>query len=91
MRPLLKETDAKAILMNLKGLKLITSIFVKGTFAIISLMVGETVDSQVDATLPLNYPNGTSEDIETQLRVKYAVTCSFFVGVIQVRCIFLGF
>lgn len=48
-------------------------------------MVGETVDNQVEALKPFEHVNGTSlEEMEVQLRVKYAVTNSFFVGLVQV-------
>ena len=64
-------------------------VVVSGTFAIISLMVGEVVENSVNAKLPLPRSNTTSQvdyDNEViELRVKYAVTVSFLVGVMQVR------
>lgn len=57
-----------------------------GTFAIISLMVGEVVQKNMNVNFP-SRSNGTTDSQYDQLlvesRIEYAVTVSFLVGAIQ--------
>ena len=69
-------------------------VCIPGTFAIICLMVGEVVESNVSPLLPSLNVNGTTTKEYTEevinLRVQYAVTVSFLVGILQVIAFFVG-
>lgn len=62
-----------------------------GTFAIVSLMVGEVVQKGVSAQLGVMPTNVTLipfyEAEEAEIRVKIAVVSSFTVGIIQVAIV----
>ena len=68
-------------------------IIISGTFAIISLMVGESVESHFqNYPVTLSNPNATlfeEQEFITSQKVKYTVTLTFMVGIFQVYLTFL--
>ena len=61
-----------------------------GTFAIVSLMVGELIQGQVNPILDTQRRMNITitPEYDTELRLKYAVTASFLVGLMQVSDLF---
>ncbi|XP_047123706.1 prestin isoform X1 [Hydra vulgaris] len=66
-----------------------------GTFAVTSLMVGKVVQKQMVlasySNVTAGLSNSTSAENDINLRLQYAVTVSFFVGILQITLAMLRF